>query len=211
MTKTLTKEIPGLGLIRVGTDISITPETVSGWTLIAGTYICYYETYFDLAGMSMEEKTLFFSGAATQNVYTPTSNPATPGNRFIIVDLMTTKPLNEEELQFALVFGNTAAQGTVLTYDQTVYMRLRVLNTDLDNQAATFMIPISDEQMGSLEPTASDRIYCYRIVSLTGTDGSYGVYPVRYLLRAEAKEEPEYEYLMRLKRSYELQNQPDRD
>ena len=90
-------------------------------------------------------------------------------------------------------------------------MRLRVLNTDLDNQAATFMIPISDEQMGSLEPTASDRIYCYRIVSLTGTDGSYGVYPVRYLLRAEAKEEPEYEYLMRLKRSYELQNQPDRD
>lgn len=211
MTKTLTKEMPGLGLIRAGTEISITPETASGWTLIPGTYICYYETYFDLAGMSIEEKTLFFTGAATQNVMPPTSQPAAPGNRFIIYDIMSTKPLNETELQFVLVYGNTASPGVVLTYDQTVYMRIRVLNTDLDNAAATFMIPIADEQLGSLEPTASDRIYCYRIVSLTGGDGTYGVFPVRYLLRAEAKEEAEYQYLMRLKRSYELQNEPDRD
>lgn len=207
--KTLTKEIPGLGLIKAGTNLTITPETKSGWTLISGTFICYYETYFDLAGMSSQDKTLFFSGAATQNVYPPTSDPATPGNRFLITDIMVTKPLTETELQFVLIYGNM--QETVLTFDQTIYLRNRVLNTDLDNQAATFMIPLSDEQLGSLEPTASDRIYCYRIVSHTGADGTYGVFPVRYLLRAEAKEEAEYQYLMRLKRSYELQNEPDRD
>jgi hypothetical protein len=33
----------------------------------------------------------------------------------------------------------------------------------------------------------------------------------RYLLRASAKEEAEFEYLMRLKRSYDLQNEPDVD
>ena len=42
-------------------------------------------------------------------------------------------------------------------------------------------------------------------------DSTVAVTGARYMLRATAKEEPEYEYLMRLKRSYELQNEPDRD
>ena len=73
------------------------------------------------------------------------------------------------------------------------------------------MIPIFDEQLGSLEPTASDRVYCTRIVNFSGVDGNYFTYPVRYILQANAKEEPEYQYVMRLKRSYELDNQYDRD
>ena len=73
------------------------------------------------------------------------------------------------------------------------------------------MIPISDEQLGSLEPTASDRVYVYRVISITGGDGVYNFYPVRFILRADAREEPEYQYLMRLKRSYELQQTLDRD
>ena len=73
------------------------------------------------------------------------------------------------------------------------------------------MITIADNQLGSLEATASDRIYCYRVVLYSGAVARFDVYPARYILRADAKEEPEYQYLMRLKRSYELQNQPDRD
>ena len=207
--KTLAKEIPAIGVTKTPTTITINPDTQGGWSVISGTFLAYYHTYFDLAGMSMDEKTLFFTGASTQNGYPAISNPATPGNKVIIHDIMVTKPLTEAELTTISIFGNF--DKTVLTFDQTIYMRVRLLNTDLDNQAATAMIPLFDEQLGSLEPTASDRIYCYRIIGYSGADGVYNLYPVRYLLRAEAKEEAEYEYLMRLKRSYELQNQPDRD
>jgi len=206
--KTLTKEIGAIGVTLVGGLGTITDQD-GGWKQIPGANQYYNETYFDLAGMSIDEKTLFFTGAATQNANPPTSNPALPGNRVNILDIMVTKPLTETELTFVAIRANMS--GTVLTFDQTVYMRNRYFNTDLDNQAATIMIPIFDEQLGSLEPTASDRIYVYRVISIVGGDGVYNNYPVRFILRAEAKEEPEYEYLMRLKRSYELQQRPDRD
>jgi len=210
--KTLTKEI-GLATADVqgGEIVQLIANPGGGWTLIPGSGNMYYETYFDLAGMTEQEKTLFFTGATTQNANPVISNPATVGNNVHIWDIMATKPLTETDLLFVAIYGNTASPGVVLTFDQTVYLRNRVMNTDIDNAAASVMIPIFDEQLGSLEATASDRVYCYRLVSITGADAAYTIYPVRYILRAEAKEEPEYEYLMRLKRSYELQNQPDRD
>jgi hypothetical protein len=75
------------------------------------------------------------------------------------------------------------------------------------------MITVSDNQLGSLLPTATDRIYCYRVVSFGpgNSDGTLLMSGARYLLRASAKEEAEFEYLMRLKRSYDLQNEPDVD
>ena len=94
---------------------------------------------------------------------------------------------------------------------ETVYARVRVFNMDLDNLAGGYSILLSDTQTGSLEPSASDRIYCYRVVQYNGADTRFDIFPARYILRADAKEEPEYEYLMRLKRSYELQQRFDRD
>ena len=75
------------------------------------------------------------------------------------------------------------------------------------------MMLVSDNQIGSLEPTASDRIYSYKCVGIKSGAAMTGLqtYPTRHLLRAKATEEPEYQYLMRLMRSYQLQNQPDRD
>jgi len=37
------------------------------------------------------------------------------------------------------------------------------------------------------------------------------VYPARHLLSSVAKEEPEFQYLMRLMKSYQLQQEPDVD
>jgi len=66
-----------------------------------------------------------------------------------------------------------------------------------------------------MAPTASDRIYCYRIVALDvstlASAANINVQPARYLIQAVPKAEPEYEYLMRLKRSYDLQQSHDED
>ena len=75
-----------------------------------------------------------------------------------------------------------------------------------------FPVLSEEHQSGSLSPTASDRIYSYRLL-IVGAVGDTSVVlpPVRHLISAEAKEEPEYQHMMRLKRSYDLQNEPDVD
>ena len=75
------------------------------------------------------------------------------------------------------------------------------------------MVTVNEQQIGSLQPTASDRVYSYSVLVMGSPIGAdtITISPCRHLLRAEAREEKEYEYLMRLKRSYELQQEPDVD
>jgi hypothetical protein len=213
MTKTLTKEHGRLGVNKTGALFTMDGTFTNGYRqIIPGQGVFVSETYFDLAGMATEDKTLFFEGAAVQEISNVIASPGVAGSNCSIVDLMTTKPLRDTELTTYHTQANIL-RGTKLTFDQTIYGRVRFQNVDIDNAAGGVMITIFDNQTGSLEPTASDRIYCYRIV-LFGTgnaDGDYFSLGARYLLRATSKEEAEYQYLMRLKRSYELQNQPDRD
>jgi hypothetical protein len=213
--KTLAKEFDTLQVNFAGGNYSLDPSlSNSGWRQIfpnLGVFV--NSTYFDLAGMTMEEKTLFFQGAAIQEVLNPQFSPASPGDGMIVVDIMSQVPLTDAEVNNFKISGNMlASPSATLTFDQTIYGRIRYMNVDLDNQAGTFAITVSDNQLGSLSPSASDRVYCYRYVTIAqGAPGFSTLFPARYLLRADAKSEAEYEYLMRLKRSYELQNQPDRD
>lgn len=212
MTKTLAKEHGRLTVTKAGPVFTLDQSLSNGYRqLTAGGGIFVSETYFDLAGMTIEDETLFFEGAAVQEISNVIA-PGTAGDNCNIVDLMTTKPLSDFDITNYNVFANI--NGPVnLTFDQVIYGRIRFQNIDIDNAAGAVMVTVTDNQTGSLEPTASDRIYCYRIIAFGAgsSDGTYFSLGARYLLRATAKEEPEYEYLMRLKRSYELQNQPDRD
>jgi hypothetical protein len=213
MSKTLTKEFGLLKVDLAGGVYNINQNlSYSGWRPVS-TQAFIADTYFDLAGLSMDDKTLFFDGAAMQEVLPPAQTTAAAGDLVNVVDIMSSIPMTDSEVALFVTRGNMMGSGTGLTFHETIFARNRVFNTDLDNQAGGYFISLGDNQLGSLEPTASDRIYCYRYVAvaLTGPVTSLEVYPARYILRARAKEEPEYEYLMRLKRSYELQNEPDRD
>ena len=217
--KTMAKEIGVVSINRVGLNHTFAPSlTAEGWeftTTGAGNNVCVNRQYFDLKGLALDDKTLFFSAATVQETLLPSSAPAVAGNGFVIVDVMSNHPITNSQANVILTNGNidsiSASGGSGLTFDQTIYMRHRIFNTDIDNLAGGYTINLSNNQLGSLSPTASDRVYVTRIVSLGGGDGNYTVYPCRFVLRAEAKEEPEYEYMMRLKRSYELQNEPDND
>lgn len=80
-----------------------------------------------------------------------------------------------------------------------------------DGNAA--LMSIVDNYYSSLEPTAADCLYCYQVY-LVPKPASAGagvstvtLPPKRIILDAFAIEEPGLEYMMRLKRSYELANQ----
>ena len=211
--KTLAKEFDSLIATKAAGAYTITFG--NGWRQpqpILGQFVA--STYFDLRGLAIDDKTLFFQGATIQEVLLPSASAATAGDGAVVVDIMSVVPLTDEEvLAYSSGANFAAATSSNLTFDQTVYGRVRIFNVDIDNAAGGYYITLSDNQTGSLSATASDRVYCYRAVlfGAFNSDGDHAIYPARYLLRADAKEEQEYEYLMRLKRSYELQQRFDRD
>ena len=126
---------------------------------------------------------------------------------------MSAVPLSDTALTNYFSQGNFAGSGSS-TFEQTIYARNTFHVIDIDFAAAGYFNTLFSNQIGSLGPTASDRVYTYRLIGVDPTQASVAIisaWPCRYLLRADVKEEPEYEYLMRLKRSYELQNEPDND
>ena len=170
------------------------------------------EQDIDLAGLAIDDKTIFPVGITTQEAYFPTISGGAPGDQVWIYDLVTSIPLLD--IDWAYVYLNGAGfPGGVLNFEHVQYQRVRRYSLDLDT-AQAIPLKVGDEQSGSLAPSASDTLYSYRLVilyNLSGTAIGTSTPTSRILIRADVKEEPEYEYLMRLKRSYELQNEPDRD
>lgn len=217
--KQLAKEHTFLVANRAGTPenpVWSVDSSSPGWRLLnpgANSPVFASETYFDLAGLSLQEKTLFFDGGTVQDMLNPLAFGQAPGDSLIVVDLMSTKPLTDAELLTFGIVGNFAAVTATLTFEQTVYARLNQFAIDLDTSAWGSFVQMSSNQIGSLKPTASDRIYSYRTVTASSpfTGTRFDVFACRHLLYANAKEEQEYQYLMRLKRSYDLQQSFDVD
>lgn len=209
--KTLTKEHRLLNVDKEGPVFTV--ANADGWRqLVPGGQAFVSENYYDLAGMSMEEKTLFFEGATVQELQNPSHVGGAAGDLLQIIDIMSSMPLTDIQLNSFAIYGNVTPN-SIPTFTSTIYARNRIYLVDLDFAASGFFNLLCSNQLGSLQPTASDRIYCYRYVlcGINNAGTSFTVTPARYILAANAKEEPTYEYLMRLKRSYELQNEPDRD
>ena len=173
------------------------------------------ETFFDLAGMAMDEKTLIFEGMATQTPGNSLFTGGAAGDSCVVYDIMTSIPVNFDlaSTRAALLNHGLGFPAGTLNFEHVLYQRRRRYTLDLDT-AAAFLLNAEDDQSGSMMPTASDRVYSYRVVQfydVSGTVAAASITGARHLLQAQAKEEPTYEYLMRLKRSYDLQQSPDED
>jgi hypothetical protein len=171
----------------------------------------YQSTYFDLAGMSIDDKTLFFKAVQVQRAFTPEFTSGATADYLMEQVLMVTTPIEENDLLAA--FLDPIGQ---LNFEQIVYCETRVYSKTLDEGALSFPMLLHNNVVSGARASATDRIYCYRTLSLNRASPASGVDSatvpgLMIVLGADAKEEPEFEYLMRLKRSYELQNEPDRD
>ncbi len=217
--KTLAKEHQFLSLSRSGPDWSAA-ATLGYWRKL-GPNTFLSSTYFDLAGLAMDDKTLFFEAAGVQTVLAPLANNTGAGDSCVIMDLMCTRPLTDQQVLATLAFGNFAGNSTSdgqgpLSFEETVYARTQMFVRHVDTSAWGYITMTDENFFGSMEPTASDRIYSYRLVvpsqNTAGTDmDQLTIYPARHLLKSTSKEEPTYQYLMRLMKSYQLQQSPDVD
>lgn len=217
--KVLAKYHSALDISQLGPndyDFTIVPQIGSnqGWTKIAGQIFCS-ETYFDLAGLAMDDKTIFPEGITCQQGSTPRVFGAAVGDNYLMLDVITSIPID-------VVFGSQVIlnwfnvgpgfPGSTLNFEHVLYARCQRWTTDVDT-GQRYMLKADEWQCGSMAATASDRLYSYRVIliGLNSSATGFITQTGRHVIEVDVKEEPTYEYLMRLKRSYDLQQSPDVD
>lgn len=186
----------------------------SGWTKVAGQ-LFVSETFFDLSGLAMDGKTIFPSGITSQRGSIPSLANAQAGDNYLQLDVLTSIPIDVSTTSTELINWFNVGPGypnSTLNFEHVLYARGQRWTVDVDTNA-TFPLKADEWQCGSMMPTASDRVYSYRVVlvNLGNTSTRIITSSGRHVMQVDVAEEPEYEYLMRLKRSYDLQQQPDVD
>lgn len=176
--------------------------------------LAWYTGYFDLAGMTKQEKTLFIQGLDIQLAFPPEMNNAVTGDALNIFTIVADTPLSNSSFAFPGFFtGGIDAQNVIFSRCQTWAV------TQDGSATSRFMALVNETNSGVCTSTASDRIYygiafrvnVVKVGPTTSTVDAVYFPPMRIKLFADVVEEQEYQYLMRLKRSYDLQQSYDVD
>jgi len=184
------------------------------------------ETQIDLSGYALEKKSFFPYSSFEQRGGPVTGSFADDpeGRRIVDTIIVSSVPLTLDYSTLALysfyslpgfTVGHAALTPVTgdlyrINRDALIHQHSLVFNHDsttATTTGASIYRVVSSVNASSLEPTAADKLYCYRIVYSSSVDGAGGIPPARVLLPGMITSEPKLEYMMRLKRSYELANQ----
>lgn len=201
-----------------------------GWVVYPTiNQIIYYEDSVDLSGYSIRDLTFVpFASFTQEGLY----NTFIDGVGYLRYDCISTVPLDITKLISTMASGG--APGFTAPFDPTAmnsYVaadRTQIIHGESTVYANDVTYPGTDivserykNTSSSLEPTASDKLFVYSVVFLDANVdadpgatppifpfGSYlALAPRRIIMPGKWTKEPELEYMMRLKRSYELANQ----
>ena len=174
-----------------------------------------HESIIDINGLTMVEGMTFYPMSG--DVQRPaTSMGLTEGfvQEFILV---TCAPVEwtQNELTDLNIWNHLPGQFATNNTFQNIIWGQAWTWTRNQNLIQNFGVAVNTTLCGSGEPTNGDRLYVYRLARLitpTGPQGSYVELPAcRLLLAGEVKEEAQYQQIMRMRRTYELQQTYDED
>lgn len=204
--------------------------SVPNYSRLLGLKTAFYcESTIDLSGRTvLKDQTVFFRSSFEQKGgYDSISwkDKASTYEGIIEITIISSVPLTEQNMVSAVF----AAPGFTPvnfgfdpgTFDRSVIIHGRTtqhhLNTvtghdPFDATGDGYLMAMNDNYYSSLEPTAADTLYCYRIMNLSDVNPveqarTMSLNAKRVIMDCVALEEPDLEYMMRLKRSYELANQ----
>ena len=200
------------------------------------------QTKIDLSGYVLDDLTVYFRNSFEQAAAPYFGSWEVPDASVSVMNtyktilqehvILSSVPLSDANIS-ALAFstpGFIASSFTLPVFDPGTFDRTQIIhghNKTMSVNDTTASEPLNADGNGyytvfnyndysSLEPTAADCIYCYRILflpaskrdgtSIAGMDDIV-IPATRVMLNSMTSQEPELEYLMRLKRSYELANQ----
>ena len=172
--------------------------------------VFWMEQEIDIAGLTKQELTFFpLSGDVQRG---PVSLGLTNG---IITEwiYVTTSPHPIADDPTYNLWNLVGQGGSNTEFQNIIWGRAWtwVNNTSIPQN---FGISVNTTSLGSGEPTNGDKLYVYRVVSMIGQTPGSGfaeLGSVRIILAGQLREEAEYQQIMRLRRSYELQQSYDED
>jgi len=168
----------------------------------------FFSTTIDFTGWAMDDFTFGTVQERYQDpgVYASTAVAA----KTEVVEFISDVPISTVDL--GIIKDNLGTNvpgmiGSKQDFTTILYGSYRLYVPNLSLAAFPgFLQLISTGAFGSKEPTASDRLYCYRIIKCAGAPGETLEAPAcRVGLFGTMYQEGDLEYMMRLKRSYELQ------
>ena len=195
----------------------------NGWQQ-AGASTFFHETVIDLSGFAMDSLTFFPAAIGLQDpgvyIFLPqTILPDAPQQSIQVLDIVTSVPL--KGLQGILDVadlnrpfnGNTGLGllGSTHEFETILFGMYRFFTANTNIPFPGYCQLERSQRFDSGEPNASDKLFCYRIVSTFQQDlvegDTLSIPAARQLIGGAFDDESELVYMQRLKRSYELANQ----
>jgi hypothetical protein len=190
----------------------------NGWLPVpgAGFNSIYHETSIDLSGYAMEDLTFFPAAVGLQDpgLYLLKVAEGAPDSGMQVLDIITSVPMDLDDVARTQQYLGNAGPGMIGSdYDfETIIFgmyRWFALNTNIP--FPNYHQLERSQRFDSGEPNASDKLFCYRIVTFTtgGFDDNslVSIPAARQLIGGAMDAEAELVYMQRLARSYELANQ----
>jgi len=169
-----------------------------------------WSSSIDLSGYALQGKTFFpVTGFLQQSPVIALD----AGAAIHMMTVISSVPLDVDRLLADVTVGTTPDLSTQ-EWETVLYCRSETyMATTTTPSAFNYLTLQNVGQSGSLEPTAADKLFIYRIalpigVTALANDFTRIQLPgCRVGLIGQMADEPQLEYMMRLKRSYELANQ----
>ena len=186
---------------------------LNGWTVLDAAETRFgHETAIDLSGYAMERLTFFPQAIGLQDpgIYTYFPGDGSAYNGLQVLDIVTSVPMDLNAVANAQASGiGPAMIDSLANFETIVFGMYRFFTANTNIPYPNYQQLERSQRFDSGEPNASDRLYCYRIVSLFSSGPpeptSFVKIPAaRQLIGGMMDEESELVYMQRLKRSYEL-------
>ena len=183
-----------------------------GWEVIEGlhgTKSAVWKGYIDLAGYTREEQTWFTRNVQIQGTSYPSEFTASIDLNVPVYDIISEVPLSDNELAYCngWMYPGDIGQSTT-NLQQIIFGRVRIfsLQTTLAAGSGTPLL-VGEDFFGLNNGTARDKLYLYKVIgSVHLLDPAQNVIMgnAHFVVSGAVDEEPDLEYIMRLKRSYEI-------
>jgi len=214
--RVLTKPVP-LGGGDMDESTILNTDSHPGWNVIThsvtSVQVTCWQGYIDLSGYTREDQTWFTRSVQLQGVpFLSASITPTNLGPIYMHDIVSVIPLTDDQLSsLALVSvypGGMGFAGVTTDIDSQDIIWGRFSRLSQSQAAANGLLRLDGQEFyGTNNGTASDKIYLYRVFANPAIlDASQGFTtgPSAFVLSGAVDTEPDLEYIMRLKRSYEL-------
>ena len=212
----LTKNLGYLQLDTSGLTASIGPTNygMGTWETTTVSNVFVMKEEIDIAGLTQQELTFYPLAGDVQRG--PTAMGLAYGMQGYIKEwiYVTAAPI-DPRVGVQTMLYNLIGQGATESEFQNIIWGQSWTWVINNSVPSNFAVPVNTTMMGSGEPTNGDRLYVYRVVSTAAyvpTPGSFAELPsTRLLISGQLKEEADYSQIMRMRRTYELQQSHDED